>query len=334
MTTSVTRDGQVGVESQRGAMVGVNAGGRNGRRKTGGEQPMVPKAEFRSYYGLPVLNGPVWESLDIAGYIFLGGLAGGSSVLAAGAQATGRPELSTRAKAVATGAIALGAVGLVHDLGVPSRFPNMLRVFKPSSPMSVGSWLLAGYGPLAGLAAVTAASGRFRRVGTAATIGAAVLGPVVSTYTAALISDTAVPAWHDGHREMPFVFAGSSATAAGGAGLVAAPAAQAAPARRLALLGGALEMAAAKRMEQRLATVGETYKAGAAGRYMRTGKYLTAAGLALAVAGRRSRVTNAVAGVALVAASAFTRFGIFRAGTQSAEDPRYTVEPQRERQRP
>src|SRR4051812_848454 len=143
------------------------------------ERPVVPKAEFRSYYGLPILNAPRWEALDIAGYFFLGGLAGASSMLAAGAQRTGRAELSTRAKVVATSAIALGTVGLIHDLGVPSRFRNMLRVFKPSSPMSMGSWLLSAYGPLAGLSALTAVTGRFQRVGGAATVGAAALGPLV-----------------------------------------------------------------------------------------------------------------------------------------------------------
>ena len=52
--------------------------GRRGRR---GEQPMVPAATFDSYYGKPVLNSPVWEPRDIAGYLFLGGLAGASSAL-------------------------------------------------------------------------------------------------------------------------------------------------------------------------------------------------------------------------------------------------------------
>src|SRR5205823_12855790 len=113
-----------------------------------GERPVVPKAEFTSYYGMPVLNAPVWKSVDIAGYLFVGGLSGASSVLAAGAQATGRDELSTRTKVVATGSIALAAAALIHDLGRPARFVNMLRVVKPSSPMSMGSWLLAAYGPL------------------------------------------------------------------------------------------------------------------------------------------------------------------------------------------
>ena len=60
---------------------------------------MVPPAEFTSYYGKPILNPPVWAARDIAGYFFLGGLAGGSSLLATGADLTGRPALSRAAKA-------------------------------------------------------------------------------------------------------------------------------------------------------------------------------------------------------------------------------------------
>ena len=71
-----------------------SAGGARRRRARRAERPMVPKAEFTSYYGKPVLNPPVWEARDIAGYFFLGGLAGGSSLLAAGADLTGRPGLS------------------------------------------------------------------------------------------------------------------------------------------------------------------------------------------------------------------------------------------------
>ena len=121
---------------------------------------MVPPAEFTSYYGKPVLNSPVWHSPDIPGYFFLGGLAGASSLLGAGAQVTGRPELARAAKVGALGAISLSMAALVHDLGRPARFLNMLRVFKLTSPMSVGSWILAGYVPAAGVAAAAALTGR------------------------------------------------------------------------------------------------------------------------------------------------------------------------------
>ncbi len=64
---------------------------------------------------------------------------------------------------------------------------------------------------------------------------------------------------------------------------------------------------------------------------MDTAEKLTAAGLAGAMLGSRNRVAGALAGVALLAASALTRFGIFEAGRASARDPKYTVVPQRER---
>ena len=70
--------------------------------------------------------------------------------------------------------------GLVHDLGRPMRFVNMLRVFKPSSPMSVGSWLLSAYGPAAGAAAVSDVTGILPAAGTAATLGAGLLGPAIA----------------------------------------------------------------------------------------------------------------------------------------------------------
>ncbi len=115
---------------------------------------MVPEAEFSSYYGRPVVKEPTWAPLDIAGYLFLGGLAGASSTLAAGAQLSGRPGLARPLKLGAVGAISLSLVALVHDLGRPARFLNMLRVFKPTSPMSVGVWILSAYAPAAGAAAL------------------------------------------------------------------------------------------------------------------------------------------------------------------------------------
>jgi formate-dependent nitrite reductase membrane component NrfD len=300
---------------------------------------MVPKAEFTSYYGKPILNAPVWEARDIAGYFFLGGLAGGSSLLAAGADLTGRPQLSRAAKTAAIAAGTLSLAALVHDLGRPARFINMMRVFKVTSPMSVGTWLLGGYMPAAGVAAATALTGRLPRLGAAATAGAALLGPAVAAYTAALISDTAVPAWHDGYREMPFVFTGSAAMAAGGLGLLAAPASQSGPARSLALLGAAMEAAALERMTHRIGMVAEPYHTGRGGAYVRAGKALAALGAAGAAlsavpaipAGRPRRVAAAASGAALIAASAATRWGIFHAGMASARDPKYTVVPQRQR---
>jgi Polysulphide reductase, NrfD len=203
--SEVTREGVQHRIPGRGALTGV----RSGWRRRGGEQPVVPEATFTSYYGKPIINGPVWSSPDIPGYFFAGGLAGASSAMALAADLTGRPGLARVSKSGAAVAVALSLAALIHDLGRPGRFLNMLRVLKVTSPMSVGSWLLSAYGPAATVSAGSALTGLLPRIGMAATAGAAALGPVVSTYTAALVSDTAVPAWHDAHREMPFLFAGS-----------------------------------------------------------------------------------------------------------------------------
>jgi len=346
----VTREGLRGVRPGREATPGtdITPGTGAGRRRRGragqrdgtgrrAEQPMVPPAEFASYYGRPVLNAPVWRSPEIPGYLFLGGLAGGSSLLAGGAQLTGRPALARASKAAAAGAACRGLAGLVRDLGRPARFLSMLRVFKVTSPMSVGSWILSGYVPAAGAAAACALTGRLPRAGAAATAAAALLAPGLASYTAALITDTAVPAWHDAHREMPFVFAGSAAMAAAGFGLLAAPPGESDPARNLAVFGVATEAAAFERMTRRMGMTAGPYRSGRAGAYIRAGQVLSVLGVTGAVlgraGGRRGRAISALSGASLLAASAATRWGIFHAGLASAADPGYTVVPQRERRR-
>jgi Polysulphide reductase, NrfD len=305
--------------------------GNGHRQRRRGEELMVPRAQPDSYYGRPILKQPVWRSRDVAGYLFMGGLAGASGVLAGCAQLAGHDRLARTAKVGAAGAIAVSGAALVADLGRPERFLNMLRVFKPSSPMSVGSWVIAAFGGAAAAAAASAVTGRLPRAGAAATAATTVLGPVVCTYTAALLCNTAVPAWHDAHREMPYLFAGSAAAAAGGLGMLAGPADEAGQAIRFALLGAATEITAKSLLQRRLGDIAEPYQHGRSGRLMELAEILSSAGLAGAVlSGRRGFVTR-LAGAALLASSALTRFGIFEAGKVSAADPKYTVGPQRER---
>ena len=270
---------------------------------------------------------------DIPAYLFLGGLAGCSSALAAAAQLSGHPELARASKAGAAGAISLSMVALVHDLGRPARFVNMLRVLKVTSPMSVGTWILSAYTPLALGAAASALTGKLPRAGLAATLPAAVLGAGVATYTSVLLCDTAVPAWHEGYREMPFLFAGSAAAAAGGLGMLAVSPGRAAQAVQFGVIGAAAELTAKRLLLRRLGPAAEPYHKGRAGAMMKASEVLTTAGLAGAVLSRRNRAAAALSGAALLAASALTRFGVFEAGRASARDPKYTVGPQRQRLR-
>ncbi|WP_433538914.1 NrfD/PsrC family molybdoenzyme membrane anchor subunit [Micromonospora sp. CA-249363] len=315
---------------------------RRGRRG-GGEELRVPEAEFTSYYGRPILKAPVWK-WDIAAYLFTGGLAAGSSLLAAGGQLTRRPALRRAGRVTALGAVSASAVFLIRDLGRPERFHHMLRVAKLTSPMSVGTWILSAFGPAAGVAAIAETAGWLPRHGPLGLVGralppaghaaglvAAVTAPALATYTGVLLADTAVPSWHEAYPELPVIFAGSALASGAGVGLLAAPPSQTGPARRMAVAGAALELYGAHRVETRLGLLSEPYRSGRPGRLMRAGRLLTAAGVAGALVGRRSRVVGALSGAALLSASVATRFGIFYGGVASARDPRYTVVPQRER---
>ncbi len=317
--------------------------GRGGRRKKGrAEEAMVPDVTFSSYYGRPVVKAAPWENA-IPLYLFMGGVAGGSSLLAAGADLSNRPILRRGMRISATGAISVSLLALVADLGRPERFINMLRVFKPTSPMSVGTWILTAYGPgavVAGAAEVAKLLPvRFGVLSTLldwasrpAGLAAAVLAPAVASYTAVLLTDTSTPAWHDAHRELPFVFVGSAAAASGGLGLLLAPLHESGPARRLAVAGALAELAVEHRMEHSMGLSAETLHQGKPGRLIRASKILTATGAAGALLlGGRSRVAAVLSGAALLAGSACTRFGVFEAGIESAHDPKYTVVPQRER---
>ena len=282
------------------------------------------------YYGRPVLKAPVWKAY-IPLYFFTGGLAGASSTLALVARLTGNRRLARSALLASLLGTAASPPLLVADLGRPERFLNMLRVAKPTSPMSVGTWVLSAFGPAATVAAASELTGRLPRLGRLAGAVAGSLGPVMATYTAVLVADTAVPAWHGARRELPFLFAGSATAAAAGAALVLTPPADAAPARRLGALGGALEFAASQAMEHRLGDqAGAPYRDGRASRLARAATALTAAGTVLLVAARRRWVAR-TAGSLLMAGSLLTRFSVFRAGFESAADPAATIGPQRAR---
>jgi hypothetical protein len=293
---------------------------------------MVPEPDFQSYYGQQIIKTPTWKTPDVPLYLFLGGLAGCSAILAEGAALTDNPELERVTRLAAAGGAAVGTVALIHDLGRPERFLHMLRVVKPTSPLSVGSFILAPFSALSGAAVASHVTGVLPALGRLAGVGAAVFGPPLATYTAALVADTAVPAWHEAHRELPFVFAGSGSQAAGGLAMMLVPLDQAGPARTMALLGAAVEIAAAETIIHRRGLAAEPYRKGRPGRLMKLSRNATAVATAANVLlGGRSRTAAVLAGATYVGASLATRFGIFEAGLDSARDPKYVVIPQRER---
>jgi formate-dependent nitrite reductase membrane component NrfD len=299
-----------------------------------------PRADLASYYGRPVLKPPAWD-WRIPAYLFTGGLSAGAAVLSTGADFSGRPLTRRRGRIAAAAALGASTYLLVSDLGRPARFHHMLRVAKPTSPMSVGVWILAAYSPGVGLAAaaeVLPARGRSSWAGRALTrsarpaaLSSAALAPALASYTAALLAQTAVPAWNAAHPYLPFVFTGSAVASSGGLIMVVAPVAEAGPARTFAATGAIAELVASQVMERHLGVIGDAYATEPAHRLRRWSEYLTAAGLVGVLAARRSRVAAVASGLALMTGSALQRFGVFEAGVASTRDPRYVVAPQRER---
>ena len=296
------------------------------------EVRQVPDATFSSYYGRPILKVSRWEEPNLPAYLFLGELSGAGSVLGVFAAATGRPGLARAARLTAIAGAAAGGAFLASELGRPDRFINMLRVAKPTSPMSMGSWILTAHSGLAGAAAVSDVTGLLPAAGAAAGAAAAVTGPLLAAYPAVLLGNTAVPAWHAGYRQLALLFTGGAMTAAAAAGLAAGclpgGAAEAGPAARLAVLGAALESTAGFSLERTLGPVGEPYQQGSAGRLLTAARLMTLSGGVAALGARRSRAAAAASAALLTGGGLCAKFGVLRAGKASATDPKYVVQQQ------
>jgi len=177
-------------------------------------------------------------------------------------------------------------------------------------------------------------AGRLKPVKYAAELVSSAVGAPLSVYTGTLVADTAIPVWHEARHELPFLFGASAAASAGAAAAIAVPVAEAAPARRLALGGALVENVIMQVMEKRLGFIGEPYREGEAGKYAKAAKACTLGGAALlATLGRKSRFAAAAGGGLVLAGEAALRWSVFKAGFQSARDPKYTVKPQRDRHR-
>jgi formate-dependent nitrite reductase membrane component NrfD len=287
--------------------------------------------EARSYYGRPVLKEPTW-TWEIPCYFFTGGMGGASSVLSLSAKLFGNEKLSRTALYIGAVSDAVSGPLLISDLGRPERFHHMLRVFKITSPMNVGAWILTVAGGASNTAAVLELLGILKPVKLLAEGVAAFFGPPLATYTGVLIADTAIPVWHEARQELPWLFGASGAASAGAAASLFVGVDEAGPARRLAVAAAAVEVALTETMEHRLGEVGEVYHHGRAGTFGKAAKALTTAGaLVLATKGKRSRGAQRLGGVLVCAGSMCLRWSVYEAGRQSARDPKYTVKPQRER---
>jgi hypothetical protein len=138
---------------------------------------------------------------------------------------------------------------------------------------------------------------------------AAALGMPLTTCTAVLIANTAIPLWHEGRHKLPFVFGGSSAARAGALATLITPHEHAGPARRLAAIGTVIEDAASQVMERRPGQLAEPMRTGQGGRLAWAAKILATSGAVLAgVLGAR-RPRTARTGAAMVLAGEMSNAG-------------------------
>jgi hypothetical protein len=287
--------------------------------------------DVQSYYGRPVLKEPTW-TWEIPTYLFTGGVAGASSVVSLSAKLFGNEELSKRALYIGAAADVVNPMLLVSDLGRPERFHHMLRMFKVTSPMNVGAWILTVNGGASTTAAVLELLGILKPLKLLAELVSFLFGPPLATYTGVLFADTAIPVWHEARQELPWLFGASAAASAGAAACIFCPPASAGPARRLAVGGVAAEGLLMQAMHLRLGETGEVYHRGTAGKLSWAAKGLASGGaLLLARRGRRSRGAAVLGGALVCAGELCLRFAVHHAGKQSARDPKYVVKPQRER---
>jgi formate-dependent nitrite reductase membrane component NrfD len=269
-------------------------------------------------------------------YFYAGGLAGASAGFAYLTGLRGADTVARRAWLTALAGAGVSPVLLISDLGRPARFLNMLRMFKVTSPMSVGSWVLSGFGTATGVAALDALTrGRLpplRRAARAARPSAALLGLPLASYTGALISDTAIPVWHEARALLPAVFVAGAAASAGATGVALVRPEDGAPARRLAIAGTVAEMVLKELMQKRLGELEASYKAPVPHRFTWLARVGLGGGLAtLVLRGRSDRRAAVVAGGLLNAGALAARWSIFKAGFVSAARPQDTVDPQRRR---
>jgi hypothetical protein len=262
-----------------------------------------------TYYDVRLLKGPVW-TWEVPLYFFIGGAAGGAAIIGSVAHwSGGDPDLVRDAQWIAAGGGPLSAALLTADLGRPERFINMLRVFKPQSAMSVGSWTLTAFSGTTTLALVPAVSG-------IAGGASALLGTAMVTYTGVLLGATAIPVWNENVRLLPLHFAASGIGSA--AALLTLRGHDDRALDHIAIGAAAAETLIGAVIETRETTGMAAVRSGASGLIIRAGGVLSGPVPLFCRTAGRTRAWRRFASVCALAGSVLTRIGWIAAGRASA----------------
>lgn len=307
-----------------------------GIRPAGSPFPMA--SPDTGYYGIPLLKQPVW-SWEIPLYFFVGGAAGAAAVMGAIADYTGADRSLVRdARWIAAAGAVISPALLIKDLGRSERFLNMLRVFKPQSPMSVGVWTLLGFSG----GAATAAFAEFLRerygtslplriIDNAGSAASLVFGLPFSNYTGVLIGATVIPAWNQNIVDLPIHFGMSGLSAA--VGMLELLGHRKSRALEMLGLGAAIfECCEGWRLESRNQRALDPLKYGFSGMVTRAGVALSGPvpavlrAVSLFSSKRTARDLRRWGAISAVAGSLITRIAWVYAGHVSAKDWREPLE--------
>lgn len=175
--------------------------------------PIPVASPQTGYYQQPLLKEPQWTPM-IPLYFFVGGATGALGVIGSLADLLGgEKKLARKARWMSLAGVGVSSALLIADLGRPSRFLNMLRVFKPQSPMSMGSWVLTGFGASSTASSLAdliedqlgegTLSGSLRALGRT---GCVLFGMPLHNYTGVLIAATVIPVWINRIHSLPREF--------------------------------------------------------------------------------------------------------------------------------
>ena len=296
-----------------------------------GGAPFPVASPETGYYGIPLLKKPAW-TWEIPLYFFVGGAAGAAGVVGAIASYTGADRKLVRdARWIAAAGSVLSPALLISDLGRPTRFLNMLRVFKPQSAMSVGVWTLLGFSAGASAAAFAeflrdryGPSFPVRVMEQAGQAASLAFGLPFSNYTGVLIGATAIPAWNENVGELPMHFGMSGLSAA--IGMLELMGHRRSRALEMLGLGAALfECWEGLRIEARKKPSVDPLKHGLSGTLTRVGGALSGpipAVLRIAsfLSGPKSKDIRRAAAISAISGSLLTRIAWIYAGHVSARD--------------
>ncbi len=289
----------------------------------------APATEI-TYYGRPLLKQSVW-TFDIPLYYFLGGAAGAAMTLGAAIQLVAPPERGRLREVAAichwTGILGstAGAGFLIHDLGRPSRFLHMMRVFRPTSPMNMGVWILSGAAPAAIAAGLFInRRGFWGKVGEISGYTAGVFGAALAGYTGVLVANTAIPVYQASRRWLPVLFlASGAASAASIIDIFVEPEATLGITRIFGTAARVAEIAAAEQMEHaasEIPRVGLPLREGPSGLLWNAAAVLTTASLAVSLFPGKSHRKSRIAACLSLAGALCVRFAVHHAGDASSRD--------------